>query len=137
MHFTAKCINLCWYWPCFSKNKLKTLGLIPLYSFVCLNCKTLLNLHCFASFISFQCMATSLHCKLLISNFQLVVPPALHMQWTTQVEKWQFTLISLLSSAHFVKTMNNSHDSHNLIGWLNKIDKGLVKIKDACAGQNL
>ena len=83
------------------ENKLKVLSLIPLYSFVCLICKTLLNSLCFTSVISFHCLAMSLHQNLPILNFWLVYSLALHMQWTTQVENWQFHLILLLSSTHF------------------------------------
>ena len=85
----------------------------------------------------FQQLAMSLRCNSLISNFQLVVPPTLHMQWTIQVEKWHFALILPHSSAHFVENINNDQVFYNLIGWLDKRNNGMVKIKSACAGQNL
>ena len=50
------------------------------YIGVCLIYKTLLNLHCFTSVFSFQCRSTSLHCNLLILNFQLDISHVLHVQ---------------------------------------------------------
>ena len=69
-----------------SVKKLEEHSSIPLYRFVCLIHKTLNNLHSFTSVISFQCMDTSLHCKLPISNFLLIFPLPLQMQGTTQYE---------------------------------------------------
>ena len=117
------------------QNKLKVLGSIPLYSFVCLICKTLHNLHCFASAISFQHLVMSLCHNLPILNFQLVVPPLYMCSGPHKLKIDNFPLISLLSSTYFVKIMNNGQDYCNLIGWIDSRDNRIGGDQSACAAQ--
>ena len=52
-----------------------------------------------------------------------------------QLESPSIPLILLTGSTYFVKKLNINSESCILIGWLDKIDNGSVKIKSACAGQ--
>ena len=103
-----------------------------LYIYVCLICKALLNLYCFASVLLLQHRSMRLHHNLLICDFQLDFSHVLHMRGTTQVKNQSIPLILPTGSAYFVEKSNIHCESCILIGWANKkvtIGSAMIKVQ--------